>query len=76
MEGRFASSMKPTETNSQGSTSRRTLQQSIACQPTAEAHTFLGWTYSFMGRLDDAIAECHATETDPTFGNPTTLAST
>ena len=26
--------------------------------PTAEAHTFLGWTYSFMGRLDDAIEEC------------------
>jgi tetratricopeptide (TPR) repeat protein len=46
-------------------------QQSLACYPTAEAHTFLGWTYSFMGRLDDAIAECHkAIETDPTFGNP------
>jgi tetratricopeptide (TPR) repeat protein len=46
-------------------------KQSIACCPTAEAHTFLGWTYSFMGRLDDAIAECHkAIETDPTFGNP------
>jgi len=46
-------------------------KQSIACCATAEAHTFLGWTYSFMGRLDDAIAECHkAIETDPTFGNP------
>ena len=46
-------------------------KESIACYPTAEAHTFLGWTYSFMGRLDDAIAECHkAIETDPTFGNP------
>ena len=22
---------------------------------TAEAHTFLGWTYSFMGKLDEAI---------------------
>ena len=30
-------------------------RQSIAAHPTAEAHTFLGWTYSFMGRLDDAI---------------------
>jgi Tfp pilus assembly protein PilF len=45
--------------------------QSIAASPTAEAYTFLGWTYSFMGRLDDAIAECHkAIEVDPTFGNP------
>lgn len=46
-------------------------RKSIACYPTAEAHTFLGWTYSFMGRLDDAIAEClKAIETDPSFGNP------
>ena len=46
-------------------------KESIACYPTAEAYTFLGWTYSFMGRLDDAIAECHkAIETDPSFGNP------
>src|SRR6266699_3556743 len=30
-------------------------QQSIALHPTAEAHTFLGWTYSFQGRLEDAI---------------------
>lgn len=45
--------------------------KSIEIFPTAEAHTFLGWTYSFMGRLDDAIAECRkAIETDPTFGNP------
>jgi Tfp pilus assembly protein PilF len=45
--------------------------KSIECYPTAEAYTFLGWTYSFMGRVDDAIAECHkAIETDPTFGNP------
>jgi tetratricopeptide (TPR) repeat protein len=39
--------------------------------PTAEAHTFLGWTYHFQGRLDDAIAECkRAIEIDPEFGNP------
>jgi tetratricopeptide (TPR) repeat protein len=45
--------------------------KSIECYPTAEAYTFRGWTYSMMGRLDDAIAECHkAIETDPTFGNP------
>jgi tetratricopeptide (TPR) repeat protein len=46
-------------------------KKSIALFPTAEAYTFLGWTYSFMGRLDDAIAECEkAIEVDPTFGNP------
>ena len=44
---------------------------SIDHHPTAEAHTFLGWTYSFQGRLDDAIAECRkAIEVDPEFGNP------
>ncbi|MEW5982333.1 MAG: tetratricopeptide repeat protein [Acidobacteriota bacterium] len=46
-------------------------QASIELFPTAEAHTFLGWTYSFQGRLEDAIAECHkAIEVDPEFGNP------
>src|SRR5205085_7966296 len=46
-------------------------KESIENCPTAEAYTFLGWTYSFMGRLDDAIAECHkAIEVDPSFGNP------
>jgi len=46
-------------------------KKSIAAYPTAEAHTFLGWTYSWMGRIDDAIAEClKAIEVDPTFGNP------
>jgi tetratricopeptide (TPR) repeat protein len=46
-------------------------KESIDSYPTAEAYTFLGWTYSFMGRLDDAIAECcKAIEVDPTFGNP------
>lgn len=44
---------------------------SISLHPTAEAHTFLGWTYSIMGRLEDAIEECHkAIATDPTLGNP------
>jgi Tfp pilus assembly protein PilF len=46
-------------------------QQSIALHPTAEAHTFLGWTYSFQGRYDDAIAACkEAIAVDPDFGNP------
>lgn len=44
---------------------------SIEAHPTAEAYTFLGWTFSFMGRLDDAMAECKkAIATDPSFGNP------
>jgi Tfp pilus assembly protein PilF len=46
-------------------------RQSIALCPTAEAHTFLGWTYSFQGRLEEAIDECRkAIAVDPTFGNP------
>jgi Tfp pilus assembly protein PilF len=46
-------------------------QRSIAASPSAEAHTFLGWTYSFQRRLEEAIAECHkAIAVDPTFGNP------
>ena len=46
-------------------------RQSLAAYPTAEAHTFLGWTYSFMNLPDEAIAECHqAIEVDPDFGNP------
>ena len=44
---------------------------SITAYPTAEAHTFLGWSLSFLGRYDDAIAECYsAIELDPAFGNP------
>ena len=46
-------------------------QSSLELHPTAEAHTFLGWTYHFQGRLDAAIAECKlAIEIDPEFGNP------
>ena len=46
-------------------------KKSIEAFPTAEAYTFLGWTYSFLGRIDDAIGECEkAIEVDPTFGNP------
>jgi Tfp pilus assembly protein PilF len=49
----------------------RLYKQSIEAYPTAEAHTFLGWTYSFQGRLDEAIEECHrAIMVDPEFGNP------
>ncbi len=46
-------------------------KKSIELHPTAEAYTFLGWTYSFMGRYREAIAECHkAIAADPDFGNP------
>ena len=44
---------------------------SIAAHPTAEAHTFLGWTFSFESRYEEAIAECRkAIRLDPDFGNP------
>jgi Tfp pilus assembly protein PilF len=49
----------------------RLYRESIAIYPTAEAHTFLGWTYSLQERLDQAIDECHrAIAVDPEFGNP------
>ena len=44
---------------------------SLELHPTAEAHTFLGWTYHFQGRLDEAIEQCkRAISIDPDFGNP------
>lgn len=46
-------------------------KESIELFPTAEAYTFLGWTYSFQGEYDLAIAECLAAiAVDSTFGNP------
>jgi Tfp pilus assembly protein PilF len=46
-------------------------KRSLEAWPTAEAHTFLGWTYSFQGRIEEATAEClKAIEVDPDFGNP------
>lgn len=46
-------------------------KQSLETFPTAEAYTFLGWTYSFMGQLNEAIEECQRAITlDPDFGNP------
>src|SRR5579863_5429994 len=45
--------------------------QSIEVCPTAEAYTFRGWALRFLGRIDDAIAECRkAIAVDPAFGNP------
>ena len=44
---------------------------SLAHHETAEAHTFLGWTYSFMRMYEEAIAQCEqAIRVDPEFGNP------
>lgn len=46
-------------------------RRSIETCPTAEAHTFLGWVYSFQERYDEAIEEClEAIRVDATFGNP------
>ncbi|MEZ4594693.1 MAG: tetratricopeptide repeat protein, partial [Chloroflexota bacterium] len=46
-------------------------KRSLTTYPTAEAYTFLGWTYSQMGRIEEAIAMCQlAIETDPSYGNP------
>lgn len=45
--------------------------RSIATYPTAEAHTFLGWVYSFQERYTEAIDEClEAIRVDDTLGNP------
>jgi tetratricopeptide (TPR) repeat protein len=46
-------------------------KRSIETYPTAEAHTFLGWVYSFQNRYDEAIDEClEAIRVDETLGNP------
>lgn len=46
-------------------------KRSISVFPTADAHTYLGWAYSFQGRIDDAIVQCEiAIKLDPEFGNP------
>jgi Tfp pilus assembly protein PilF len=47
------------------------FQASIELHPTAEAHTFLGWSMSYLGRLEEAIEECQkAIALDPDYGNP------
>lgn len=44
---------------------------SLRLHPTAEAYTFRGWAYSFLGCLEEAVEECRkAIATDPDFGNP------
>ena len=47
------------------------FRESIEVLPTAEGHTFLGWSLSMLGRLEEAVAECHeAIALDPEYGNP------
>ena len=49
----------------------RLYKESIALCPTADAYTYLGWAYSYQGKLDDSIAQCEiAIQIDPEFGNP------
>ncbi len=49
----------------------RLYKKSIEAFPTAESHTFLGWTYSFTERLEEAIEECkRAIAVDSSLGNP------
>ena len=47
------------------------FRKSIEIHPTAEAHTFLGWSLSYLGQLEEAIDECKtAIDLDPDYGNP------
>jgi Tfp pilus assembly protein PilF len=46
-------------------------KDSLEIHPTAEAHTYLGWTYHDLGKAEEAIAECkRAIALDPDFGTP------
>jgi len=46
------------------------FRRSLMLHPTAESHTYLGWAYSYLGRLADAVRECEkAIEVDPEYGN-------
>ncbi len=47
------------------------FRQSIEAYPTAEGHTFLGWSLSHLGQTEEAIVQCKkAIELDPNYGNP------
>ena len=51
-------------------------KRSLDLHPTAEAFTFLGWTYRFQGKIEDAINECKkAIQLDPEFGTPITTSA-
>ena len=47
------------------------FKKSLEIQLTAEAYTYMGWTYSHMGDYQRAITEAEeAIRIDPDFGNP------
>ena len=47
------------------------FRASIEILPTAEGHTFLGWSLSMLGQVEEALAECKkAIALDPDYGNP------
>ena len=47
------------------------FRESTEILPTAEGHTFLGWSLSMLGHLEEALAECKkAIALDPDYGNP------
>ena len=49
----------------------RLFRKSIGVHPTAEGHTFLGWSLSHLDRTEEALAECKkAIAIDPDYGNP------
>lgn len=46
-------------------------RRSLRLYPTAEAYTFLGWSFSQMGHFEKAIGYClRAIELDPNLSNP------
>ena len=52
-------------------TAVKLFRESIAVHPTAEGHTFLGWSLSKLGHIEDALAQCKkAIALDPDYGNP------
>ncbi|MBI4523109.1 MAG: tetratricopeptide repeat protein [Deltaproteobacteria bacterium] len=47
------------------------FRRSLEIEPTAEAYTYMGWTFSHMGDLERAREEAEkAIQLDPDFGNP------
>lgn len=49
----------------------RLLERSLEIQPTAEAYTYMGWTYGHIRNYTRAIQEAEkAIGIDPDFGNP------
>ena len=47
------------------------FRRSIEVYPTAEAHTYLAWSLSYLGLIEEAIDECKtAIDLDPDYGNP------